>query len=447
MKITFIKPNIGRKGHSLYIDEGRMEPLPLGVLAGLTPPDIEVILYDDRMESIPFDEPTDLAAITVETYTARRAYEISSEYRKRNVPVIMGGMHTTLIPEEVRLHCDSILTHDAETCWQQVINDLQKNRLKSVYKGFPGVPHPKFYPRRDIYKGKGYLPLSLIQFGRGCRFQCAYCATSVYFNSKQYIRDIDAVINEIEHQDKKIIFFVDDNIVSDREVAKELFKEIIPLKIKWVSQASIDMTEDKKLMQLMADSGCLGNVIGFESINPQNLELMNKSSNISANFDLYKQQLEILKNYGLQTWAALTLGHDYDDVDSIKRTCDFALENRFTFAAFNILMPYPNTPLYGSLKKQGRLLYGGKWWLHPNYRFNHATFKPKKMTPEQLTAACFKARSRFNSFGSILRRAFDSKAALSSLLRLVIHFKYNRLFQKETFKKQGMHLGFGDTKE
>jgi len=447
MKITFIKPNIGRLGHSLYTDEGRMEPLSLGVLAGLTPPDVDVVLYDDRMESIPFDEQTDLVAITVETYTARRAYEISSEYRKRNIPVIMGGIHATLIPEEVCKHCDSIITHDAETCWQQVINDLRKNQLKSLYKGVPGIPHPGYYPNRKIYRNKGYLPLSLIQFGRGCRFHCDYCATSVYFDSKQHIRDIDTVIYEIENQDSKIIFFVDDNIVSNTMAAKELFNELIPLKIKWVSQATIDATEDKELMKLMADSGCLGNVIGFESINLKNLILMKKNANITHNFDSYKNQIEILRDYGLQTWAAFALGYDYDEAETIKKTCDFALENRFAFAAFNILMPYPNTPLYKSLKNQGRLLYNGRWWLHPEYRFNYAAFVPNRMTPEQLTEACFKARSRFNSIVSIMSRAFDSKTTLSSLFRLIIHFKYNRLFQKETFKKQGMHFGLQNSKE
>jgi len=442
VKITFIKPNIGRKGLSLYVDEGRMEPLPLGVLAGLTPADIEVVLYDDRMESIPFDEPTDLAAITVETYTARRAYEISSEYRRRNVPVIMGGMHVALIPEEVSLHCDSLLMFDAESCWENVIRDLRRKRLKRVYNGRPGVPHPTLFPRRDIFNNKGYLPLTLIQFSRGCRFECSYCATSVYFNSRQYIRDIDAVLQEIEQQDQRIIFFVDDNIVSNRKAAKELFKALIPLKIKWVSQASIDMTEDEPLMQLMADSGCLGNVIGFESINPQNIALMKKNQNMSGHYNAYQQPLKILKYHGFQTWAAFTLGHDYDDVESIKRTCDFAYENCFTFAAFNILMPYPNTPLYRDLQQQGRLLYDGCWWLHPEYRFNHAAFIPKRMTPEQLTEACFQARSRFNTVGSIIRRAVSNKITPGLLFRLAIHFRYNRLFRKETFKKQGMHFGF-----
>ena len=108
MKITLIKPNIGRMEHSLYVDEGRMEPLQLGILAALTPPDIEVALYDDRMEAIPYDEPTDLVGITVETYTARRAYEIAGEFRRRGVTVVMGGMHATLIPEEVAEHADAV---------------------------------------------------------------------------------------------------------------------------------------------------------------------------------------------------------------------------------------------------------------------------------------------------------------------------------------------------
>ncbi len=117
MKLTLIKPNIGRREHSLYVDEGRMEPLPLGILAALTPSDIDVVLYDDRMEPIPYDEPTDIVAITVETFTARRAYEISEEYQKRGVSVIMGGMHAKLIPNEVAEHCDCVIIGDAEPVW------------------------------------------------------------------------------------------------------------------------------------------------------------------------------------------------------------------------------------------------------------------------------------------------------------------------------------------
>ncbi len=133
MKLTLIKPNIGRREHSLYVDEGRMEPLPLGILAALTPSDIDVVLYDDRMEPIPYDEPTDIVAITVETFTARRAYEISEEYQKRGVSVVMGGMHAKLIPNEVAEHCDCVIIGDAEPVWAQMCADFRAGQLKKRY--------------------------------------------------------------------------------------------------------------------------------------------------------------------------------------------------------------------------------------------------------------------------------------------------------------------------
>jgi len=129
MKVTFIKPNIGRMEHSLYVDEGRMEPLPLVVLAGLSPPDVDCVLYDDRVETIPYDEPTDLAAISVEIYTARRAYEIAAEYRARGVPIVMGGFHPTLAPDECQRHADSILMGDAETLWHDRKRSQPSNRM------------------------------------------------------------------------------------------------------------------------------------------------------------------------------------------------------------------------------------------------------------------------------------------------------------------------------
>ena len=171
MKITLIKPNIGRREHSLYVDNASMEPLQLGILAALTPSDIDVVMYDDRLEQIPYDEPTDLVAITVETFTARRAYEISEEYRKRGRQVIMGGMHVTLIPEEVKQHCDSIMIGDAEDKWGEMIEDVRQGKLKSEYHCDPVlIPQKGVITRRDIFEGKKYMPITLMQFSRGCRY-------------------------------------------------------------------------------------------------------------------------------------------------------------------------------------------------------------------------------------------------------------------------------------
>ncbi|PKN90853.1 MAG: methylase [Chloroflexi bacterium HGW-Chloroflexi-6] len=435
MKITLIYPAIGD-----YKDEACMEPLPLGALAGMTPPDVEIALYDDRLEPIPYDEPTDLVGISVQIYSAKRAYAISAEYRKRGVPVILGGMHVTLLPEEAAQHADAIFVSDAESLWRQVLEDARHGQLKPVYRGCPGIPQSDTFTRHDLYKGKKYLPISLVQFGRGCPFVCTFCATSAYFDHKHYYRQIDHVLAEIERQGRKTIFFVDDNIIGDFDAAKALFRELIPLKLHWVSQASINMTGDRELMDLMAQSGCLGHVVGFESIDQANLRLMQKNQNMLDGFTAYKPQLEILRDYGLQTWAALTVGHDCDTPESVERTLEFAMKNKFTFAAFNLLMPYPGTPLYQQLKDEKRLLYDGKWWLHDDYRFNHAAFIPKNMSPEQLTELTFWMRRTFNSPASIFYRVTDFKTNLRNPYRFGVYLVYNPLFRKETLKKQGIRL-------
>lgn len=440
MRITLIKPNIGRMLEGTYVDEARMEPLPLGFLAALTPKNIEIAVYDDRMEDIPYDEVTNLVGITVETYTAKRSYEISSEYKKRGISVIMGGMHPTLIPDEVLEHADAIIVGDADEVWGSVLEDAKQGKLQRIYYGKTQKPAEEILPCREIYQGKGYLPVSLTQFSRGCTFGCEFCASSVYFKKQHYCRNVDAVMKEILTHELKTIFFVDDNIVANIPQAKELFRALIPLKIKWISQASINMTEDLELMELMAQSGCLGHVIGFESLRVDNLRSMNKTPNIGVSTN-YKEQIEILRQFGLQTWAAFTVGHEFDTSDSIKRLVEFAISNKFAFAAFNILMPYPGTALYERLQQEKRLLYGGEWWLHPDYRFNYASFIPNKMTPDELTEAAFMARKEFNSVSSIFRRSLDLKTHMRSLYKFGAYFTYNPLFRKEVYKKQGMLFG------
>ncbi len=448
MTLTLIKPNIGRKGHSMYVDEGRMEPLQLGILAALTPSDVTVKLYDDRCEAIPYHEKPDLVAITVETFTARRAYEISKEYRRLGVPVVLGGMHITLLPQEAEQHADSIIIGDAESVWVEMIEDARQSRLKKRYVAEQcEIPQKGVVTRRDLFEGKGYLPITLLQFSRGCRNNCHFCASTAYFKGKHYCRPVDEVVAEIKAQKRRLLFFVDDNIVSNKEKAKELFRALIPLRVRWVSQASMDMLEDDELMRLMVKSGCLGHVVGFESINDENVEEMNKKTNVGGAKKQYREEIQKLRSYGLQTWAAFTVGYDGDTTQSLEQTCKFAIDNKFTFAAFNILMPYPATPLYEKMKEEGRLLYDGRWWLHEDYRFNHASYLPKNMTPQQLTETSFGCRAQFNSKGSIFKRALDFKTNMRTPYRFITYLLYNPLFRKEVFKKQGMSFGLSDSSE
>ena len=209
-----------------YIRTWRMESLPAATIAALAPADIDKRFYDDRLEPIPFDEPTDLVAISVETYTARRAYQIASEYRRRGVPVLMGGFHATLCPDEVGLYCESMVVGEAEEVLPGVIDDWRHGRGQRVYRAERRVRGMPVQPDRSIFRGKRYLPISLIESARGCRFTCEFCAITAAFKATQTRRDPDLVIAEIRRLRKpgRLFFFIDDNITSDLAGAKELFR-------------------------------------------------------------------------------------------------------------------------------------------------------------------------------------------------------------------------------
>ncbi len=444
MKITLIKPRMGTPDQTLYVEEGRMEPLTLSVIASLTPPDVDIVIYDDRMEAIPFDDPTDLVGITVETWTARRAYQIAAEYRKRGVPVIMGGVHATLAPDEVQQHADSVFTGDAEQGWSDVVADAKAGRLQRRYVAAPGIAQrSNILPRRDLYADKGYLPISLVQFSRGCHFACNFCAVSAFFDKALFHRQLDGLLAELDARPHKLVFFVDDNICANRERAKELCRALIPLKLKWVSQASIDMTLDRELMSLMAASGCLGHVVGFESLSAVELKRMRKTApNLSVHHDAhYAAQLEVLRDFGLQTWASFTFGHDTDTIETVWRTLDWAIRQKFAFGAFNILKPYPGTPLYDTLKSHGRLLWDGHWWNHPDYRFNHAAFVPKLVDPDVLTEALAEARRIWSSPMTMVKRFLDPKTHMRSPYRMGVYWAYNPVYGRENRRKHGMTFG------
>src|SRR3954466_16261340 len=282
MRLTIIHPCIGRKPGQKYIRTWQMEALPAATLAGLTPKDVEVRFYDDRMEQIPFDEATDLVAISVETYTAKRSYQIASEYRKRGIPVVMGGFHASLCPDEVAGYADAVVVGEAEELWPRVLDDAKHGTLQKFYRSTGRTALAGLRPDRSIFRGKRYLPVGLVEAGRGCHFKCEFCAVQTVFESTQTRRPVDDILAEIRSikATRKLFFFVDDNITSNLAQAKQFFRELIPLGIRWVSQTSINAAHDEEFLELLVRSGCQGVLIGFESLNPENLKNMNKSFNM-----------------------------------------------------------------------------------------------------------------------------------------------------------------------
>jgi len=417
-----------------------MEPLAPATLAGLTPRDRDTTIrfYDDRTEAIPFDEPADLVALSVETYTARRAYQIASEYRRRGVPVVMGGFHPTLMPDEAAEFAESIIIGEAEGLWPGVIEDFRAGRLQRVYRQAQRPSLSGLRPDRSIFAGKRYLPVGLVEAGRGCHFRCEFCAVQSYFANTQTRRPADEIIDEIRRIKRPLLFFVDDNITSNMDQAKEFFRALIPLKVKWVSQASINAAHDEEFLKLIKASGCQGLLIGFESLNPENIKRMRKSFNTMRGG--YERALENLKRHEIPLYVTFILGYDEDHGDTLQETLAFAERHRFYIVAFNHLTPFPGTPLYDRLEREGRLLYD-RWWLDPAYRYGMVPFAPRGMTAEDVKQRCIEARQQFYSLRSILKRSANFSVNSRNLFMWSHFFSINLLFRSEVLQRKDFPLG------
>ncbi len=424
MDILLVKPGMGSIIDDYNIDDGRMEPLALGVLAGLTPSQHRTSLIDDRVDDITGEEAADLVAITVDTFTARRAYEIADLYRARGVSVCLGGVHVSLLPDEAAAHADALVVGDAEPVWKNLLEDLVNGCLRPRYQGQFTTPQAGTFPVRSLFANRGYLPVSQIQFSRGCPFNCAHCAVSSIFGHSHLFRPVEEVVEEIRRFGPKFLLFVDDNITANPDRAKELFEALIPLKVPWVSQASIDMIEDSELMDLMARSGCMGQLIGFESMDEESLRWMNKRTNL-RDFGRYGEVVQTMRKYGFQTWASFIVGGDQDTPATVRETIEFTIRSKFTLGFFHLFSPYPGTPIFEQFEREGRLLFGGKWWLHPDYRYNVAAFTPKHMTPDELSRLVVEANRRFYSTSSVARRLLDRRTNLRSIISAAFYLRYN----------------------
>ncbi len=440
MKVTLIMPAVGQKHGESYVDSWKMEPLSMAVLAGLTPDDVEVSFYDDRLESIPYDEKTDLIAINVETYTARRSYYIAQRFRERGIPVVLGGYHPTLAFDDALECADAIVIGEAENVWCQILEDAKRKTLKKIYQSHQRSLLSGAKAKRSIFQNKRYTPLALIESGRGCSFSCSFCSIASFFRQVYSYRPAAEVVKEIEAIGKKEIFFVDDNITADFKRAKELFRELIPLKIRWISQGSINMATDHELLSLMKKSGCLGLLIGLESLDKSNLIQMKKSWN--AGCGEYEMALRKFREVGIAVYGTFIFGYDGDSKDSIVRTLDFAVRQKLFLAAFNHLTPFPGTLLYKELQDEGRLLHD-KWWLSKDYRFGEVVFRPKNIEPDELAKQCLKARNEFYGISSVLKRATNFEGNCNSLSMFARYFALNLFSLEEVNKRQGLPLGDG----
>ena len=439
MRLTLVHPAIGRKPGESYIRSWQMEPLPIAALAGLTPPGVEIAFFDDRLERIDFDRPADLVAIPVETYTARRAYQIASEFRRRGVKVVMGGFHATLCPGEVARYADCVVEGEAETTWPQVIDDARAGCLKPRYRAADQPCLSQIRYDRGVFAGKRYLPIRLVETGRGCRFPCEFCAIQSFFERSSRRRPIGALVEELRalKAGAKMFFFVDDNFAADIGSTGEFADAIAPLGVRWITQMSVNAAHDEALVARLAKAGCAGVLIGFESLDEQVLRSMNKNFNRMRGG--YAGALANLRRHNIRVYGTFVFGYGETRPENFLEAAQFAIDNRFYIAAFNHLTPFPGTPLYRRLEEEGRLLYDS-WWLDDRYRYNDLPFVPETGEPDDIRRGCLSARRKFYGWPSIMRRFADPlNRGEAVLARNFLPINY--MHRAELGKRDGFPLG------
>lgn len=429
---------MGEKRGKPYKTPAVLEPLIAAVIAGHTPADVKLVFFDERFEELNFDAHYDLVTITVETFTALRSYQIAHEFRKRGVKVLLGGFHPTLCPDEARKHADSIAIGTVENLWTEILSDLRSGCLKKEYQR-TGIGLDNFKVDRSIYAGKKYLPMAMVETSRGCRFNCNFCSVRSFYGSNVCHRSVGHVAKELRTLKKKFVFFADDNIVSEPEQARNLFKAIKPLGLSWASQASITSAADPEFLDEMVDSGCMAVIIGLESLKPDALKSMNKGWTLKVG-DI-ERLLGEYKKRGIMVYGTFVFGYPGDTPESIRETVDFAIAQKLFMANFNMLYPFPGTPIYQKLLQENRLIHK-KWWLSRDFRWDFPAFVPETMSPEQLAFAIRDARKRFNSISSIFRRGFEFRANGKNPFNSLIFLAGNVVSRRDIKNKADLRPGY-----
>jgi len=377
--------------------------LGFGILAALTPPGDEIIYTDEVLE--PFDverdvKDVDLVAISVDSKTARRSYDIAAAYRRRGVPVVLGGIHPTACPEEAARHADAVVVGEAEGVWPTVVADAKRRALRPVYRPpLPGLERLPL-PRREIFKRSWrYVPVEVTQTMRGCPYPCEFCSVSTANGTTMRFRPVGDVLAELQGMGR-FVMFADDNVMIHRNYSRDLFTRMAPLGKQWVGQCSLAAIRRIENVQLMAASGCQALFVGFESVDEETTRFTGKRQNRPSE---YKDTIAMLHAHGIAVWGSFVFGFDTDDPEVFDRTADFAVEMKLTAASFAMLCPYPGTALYKRLAAEQRLP-DPAWWLREYRDQDGPHFVPKQFSATQLREGWMRAAERFYSWRAMWRR-------------------------------------------
>jgi radical SAM superfamily enzyme YgiQ (UPF0313 family) len=380
--------------------------LSIPTVASLTPEEHEIRVFDENIEDIDYDWGADLAGMTVRTLFAKRAYKISDEFRRRGVKTVLGGIHASMCADEAQEHCDAVVVGEAEHVWHTLLEDAKKGELKKVYRAEGRADVTAYGPPNRVILSMDKYFSEVLQTTKGCPFHCEFCSVHAFDGNRIRSKTVPQVIKEIEHMQsgwlklkykKKAIFFADDNIIANKKFARELFKALIPYKLNWGCQVSINVSKDDEMLKLMRESGCGAMLIGLESISEKNLERMDKGVNLRHD---YLEAINKIQSCGIRVDGSFIVGYDFDTPESFDELIEFIDETKMLMPLINIITPFPGTRLFKRLEDEGRILHTD--W--NKYDTRHVVFKHPTMSAEEIFEGYRKVIRHVYSFDSIYRK-------------------------------------------
>jgi len=395
----------------------RIPQMSLAILRSLTPREHEVRVVEEEVEEIPWGEDWDLVGISVMTATAPRAYELSRRFRQRGAKVVLGGVHTTVLPEEGLQHADSVVVGEAEGAWQQVIEDFMRGELRPVYRNIApninGVPVVRFDKKK-----RWFLPnVTPVLASRGCPNDCEFCCVHRVYGRRVRRLSVEHVIEQVATNQASHIIFLDDNLGANRRYALELFARLRRLRVKWSAQVSIRFILDDELFRAAVRSGLVGLFVGVETVDPVALKRFRKSVPLEG----YVKAIRRCRAAGVIFHASLIFGLDEHTPEIFERTLDFVMKHQLPSVSANVLTPYPGTALFERLMREGRIV-------HTNWAFyDHTTpaFRPANMTLEQLAQGYLWFRRNLFGIAGILRR-LPGQLRVNPLVYLGMNMAYHK---------------------
>jgi radical SAM superfamily enzyme YgiQ (UPF0313 family) len=439
-KLLLIRPaNQARKGFML--DKGtRFMPLGLGIVAALTPPHWEVELLDESWEEFTF-RPADLVAFTSFTASAPRAYELAAIYREKGIHTVMGGIHASMYTQEAIEFVDTVVTGEAEGAWPQLIRDFEAGTIKSLYDG--GITDVKNIPhvRREIYKYP-YV-YDLVQTSRGCPMGCDFCSVTQMCGKTYREREVDDVLDELEITSRRLLFFVDDNLINNKKGAEErairLFKGMVDRGIKkyWTSQASLNFADNDEVLYWARKSGCVIILMGIEAETALALKSVRKNLNLNRGVASYENVFRKMHKHGIGVLATIIFGLESDKKQDLFDRRDFIRKSSIDMYQCTILTPLPGTVLFDRMSDQNLIVknhYPNDW---QQYHFFISTVNTPNMKREEIESSMHQIwMSLFNKETmrrKMFRTLWNTKSFKTAYFAYAGNHSYGRMFLEDVF--------------